>query len=210
MVKTHQFALLFVLGLCSTLNSEAKARNQSVFDTTESIQPLVITLPDTLKHKIIATEKSTSLVPAQMPWIIALIIGVLSAGVNIWISALLRKSNERNIGYQLNNSRELFNQELEAKLKAEKRLIWIDKLRHDLSECISYGVSLNILLVAEKLDKEKLNSYLEKFSLSKSMAVLLLDEQIVEQREVILALDNLESSFYNEQKDILNLCCHIM
>ena len=80
-----------------------------------------------------------------LPWIVALIIGVLSALVNWQISKR-----------HLQNSKELVKLEINASNISNKRQIWITELRDRISDLISIRLSLTYKIKYDKIGDTKL------------------------------------------------------
>ena len=72
-----------------------------------------------------------------MPWIGALIIGLLSVLVNFWVAHRLRQSNERNLTRQIENAKEITLSQFKSTIATKNRQDWINELRNAISDAIS-------------------------------------------------------------------------
>lgn len=149
-----------------------------------------------------------------MPWIVALLIGVIAAFVNLFIGNRIRISNEKNMQKQLeSNEKNLKNQietskeikflEFRSTISAKNRQEWINELRHTLSEFLSIAMQLtpDSHEEIEKLSYMDQNKYVEKLFYTKCKIELLLNANKEEQKKVLDEVENIARLTVTETKD---------
>ncbi len=144
---------------------------------------IVIQYPGTLEIKDVSEKKET--LPSNMPWIAALIIGGLSALINLWVADRLKKSNEKNIDRQLNNAKDIALAEFGATLGTKNRQDWIDDLRHNLSEFISHSAMINVELSSDVPNNETVKGHFQKMNYNKAKIAMMINPEKEEQKDVL-------------------------
>lgn len=147
-IRAYKIFMLTVLMLF-TLTSKSDTIKVINRDTTRNltISPQKMQcFNDTIIHKgvlIIHSENSEN--EDSMPWIVALIIGILSVVVNILIAYIQNKANQSSIDKQLNAARQTINDQIKStkeiailefnrSVKSHNRQEWINTLRNLISE----------------------------------------------------------------------------
>ena len=178
--------LIFLIVL--SINSYCQNDSVHVVPPATSGQ-VTINMPETLTLKTDNGEKDSSLISEKnMPWIVALIIGLISAIVNMSISYSLRKSNEKNLLQQINNTKDITLMQLKATLGAKNRQDWIDELRHILSDCLAYTTQMS--RDSELTAEEKIR-YGEKLAYAKFKIELMINLDKKEQRDLMESIEKL-------------------
>jgi hypothetical protein len=101
---------------------------------------------DVKKIEIINPVDKVSFVEKSIPWIIALIIGILSTITNIFISNRLNKTSKSNIEKQLDNAKEVAITQFKSTLHTQNMQNWSDELRNCLSEFLSISAFIRAKL----------------------------------------------------------------
>jgi hypothetical protein len=186
--------------MCSTI---ANGQVQSNSTKEEKIQKerieMVVNFPETIQIK--NTSKEPESTSSKMPWISALIIGTLSAIINLLVMERIRKSNEMTIGLQMTNAKELALSQFKATLGTKNRQDWIDLLRNSLSELISHSTMLRIELSSKKPNQEKIDLYFERMNYNKAKIELLINKDKTEQEDVMNAVYRLVSNSFDSKVD---------
>jgi hypothetical protein len=209
--------VILIICFCSTI-----VFGQSKLDTTKDIglntsrlqTQICLHFPDSLKVKDLSKKnENQSFLDKNIPWIVAFLIGLLSALVNFWVSHRLRQSNERNLRSQIeSNERNIKMQietiketkliEFKATIATKNRQEWINDVRHTLAEYISC-TSL-ILPIHENPSKEFLDErgkYIQRMSLSKAKLELLLNKDRPEQALLLTDIENMLNTVSNTTMD---------
>lgn len=142
---------------------------------------LGITVPDGIAIKDENTLKS-HFIERNAPWLTAIILGLLTVGVNSYIARQMMRSNDRNIKSQLESNENNIYRQFRAKVKTQNRQDWINDVRRSLSDFLSK--STTYALYAEIKD-ERCLEFIEPISYSKSMLQLLLASDDLHQRNLI-------------------------
>ncbi|EJL63051.1 hypothetical protein [Flavobacterium sp. CF136] len=145
-----------------------------------------ISIPKEVQIKNISAIKEDNL-DKKMPWIIALVIGVLSAGVNFWISHRLRQSNERNLQRQVESAQKMTLTQFKATIATKNRQDWINELRHELSELLTS--TTRVTGIGPK--NEDYEKHIDKILFTKSKIQLMLNYEKIEQKKLIDSIENL-------------------
>lgn len=138
-----------------------------------------------------------------MPWIAALIIGILSAFVNLWLSDRQRKSNEKNLNKQIDNSKEIAITQFKSTLSTKNRQEWLIELRNAISEAITHSR----MIFLERNKRENRNSeaiikYVEKFLNADAKIKLLLNDKNQNQKSVLDAVSKLlDAAIYDGKEN---------
>lgn len=205
-----KFTLFLLLLLCSIIVFGKPTQDTTKhLRTTSTATPIQvsITLPETLQVGNISDKKeSNTHFVTILPWIIALLIGVFSAVVNFRIAKSLRKSNEKNLQFQIDsnernvksqiesNERSLQKQieitkettliEFKATIATKNRQEWINELRETLSVFLtsSIFVSPNI---SRDLKIKFTDGFVEKALFARAKIELLTNKDKPEQKELL-------------------------
>jgi hypothetical protein len=193
-----------------------KAKNNAEFKIIQS-------LPDTIMIKSVREKIETKpwMENPNMPWIIALLISLLTILINILIAKINQKTSIRNIEAQIasamlsskqqidntkeiaieniKNSQVLAQKQFNATLKINNRQDWLDEVRMTVSEFLTFCRLLNIEFQdpSDKLERQK--NLHEKVSLHRFKLLLLLDPKKTDHKSV------LDSIF-----DLMNILDHHM
>jgi hypothetical protein len=175
----RQFLILLLI-LCSTglfadsIEISRKNSTQNRIDKTVSDTIIVI-------HSDIRKSNYKEKQDNNMPWIVALTIGVLSAIINIIIAVIQQKSNRRNIDRQLESAKETIQEQIKnskdiaildfnRSVKSQNRQEWINKLRDLISE-----IDMNLTLIAYS-SREKTAQRVMEIDLLKNKIDLMLNQ----------------------------------
>jgi hypothetical protein len=112
------------------------------------------------------------------PWVASLLIGVITVGINFYISMAARKTSLAVVQKQIESSVNLAKVQFQFSLNSKNRQDWINELRNCISEFATHARQLNIYLQSERDDKEKAFVLQEKVYLYKSKIRLLLTPSI--------------------------------
>ncbi|GGG47441.1 hypothetical protein [Bizionia arctica] len=147
-----------------------------------------INLPETLKIENIGSDlNEKNEWKDKMPWIVALIIGLLSVLANYIIANQLRKTTKENL-----------NIEYKATIASKNRQDWINEVRHTLTEFLTSTLYLSNI-ENDKIDEN--NKFLEKLVFAKSKLELLLSDSKTEQKDLIDSVENLLTLITNKSKE---------
>lgn len=170
-----------------------------------------LNLPETIKTMdITPKENSKSILEKHAPWIAALLIGLLTAFINIYLANERRKLDEKNIKLQLENASRITNQQIENALRITNQQIenakslaiiqfkmtlktkneqdWLNLFIDSLTEFIACTASST---PDSKISKDVLDENHKKLFLTKSKIELLSNPQINEHSELLIAIDNI-------------------
>lgn len=160
----------------------------SSFDSSKLL-PVSINLPDTLIFKNLSND-----IPKQpfweknMPWVVALMIGILSALANVIIANRLRSSNEKNLQKQLQSNKDTSLTQFKATVATKNRQEWINEVRHDLSELLANSALATAEFQSKAASKEVIYKYTERILYCRAKIQMLLNDQKVEQKQVLDAV----------------------
>ena len=160
---------------------------------------ITIKLPDKINIEDTSEKKENQ--SSNMPWVAALIIGILSAFINILVADRLKKSNERNIDRQLNNAKELALAEFGATLGTKNRQDWIDRLRDSLSEFISLSAMINVEMSSAETNNDKVKGLFQQMNYNKAKIAMLINIDKPEQKEVIDQVYKMVSISFKSKED---------
>jgi len=160
---------------------------------TKTPTHVIITLPDILQIKNISNKPNNRpLWENNMPWLIALLIGLLSFIGNLWTSFILRHSNENIIETsketalkQIEAEKDTSLRQINANIALNNRQEWINELRHLLSEFLTYSMFLT-----SKNSKENQSKYVEKFVFAKVKIELLTNLDKPEQQVLLKTIES--------------------
>ena len=185
--------IIFILFSIS-LNSQNKKAIFQSSDSTELIKnnekgetDLNINFPQTIQFKNISKKVSDqSLFEKRIPWIIALIIAILSGLSNIWIAKRLQKSNDQNLKRQIESSEKNSITQFKVTIATKNRQEWINELRHTISELISESIQIAFEMRINKTEnKESIKKHLTKLVYDKAKIEMLVNNEKPEQKDLI-------------------------
>ena len=159
---------------------------------------------DTLYVKTISKSNVISNnIQNQMPWIVALLIGVFSLLINIFLARQLRKSNNENLKIQIENNKEISIIEFKATIASTNRQNWINELRDLTSQILSLSAEFSLLNDEDKKDVSKLNvsKLFEKLIYLKSKIELLLNSEKSDHKTLITKIDNIVSIVLSKEDE---------
>jgi len=206
-----KYIFLFFIGMLYffTYAQSDSLNNPSTTDFKERIE---IKFPEKLMVEQIKPEviKENYWIKS-IPWIIALIIGILTVVVNIYLSKKLRESAERNLNLQLNNAKEITIAQLKGTVATKNRQEWINELRHNITEVLTHS----LFLIANDDTPDTNSEKLTKIIFAKFKIELLINDQKPDQVELMDKIQNLveeigaqkkmdEIKIINFRQDIIN------
>jgi hypothetical protein len=199
--------LIVIIVFCSIIGY-----GQTKEKTTKSIEKystqvptqISVNFPDSIQIKDVSKKADNQTwIDKNLPWIIAFIIGLLSALVNFWIAYRLRLSNERNLLNQIqSNERNVKAQiesvkeakliEFKATIAAKNRQEWVNDVRHTLAEYLA-STSLDAPLPENPSPSliEQKKDYVQRMALAKARLELLLNRDKPEQAELLDKIENM-------------------
>lgn len=134
----------------------------------------------------------------HMPWIVALLIGLLSAGVNLRAAKKLRESNEKNQQQQIDNVKEITMLQFKGTIASQNKQGWINDLREEISELITkcHVIAEEFHLdedfeEEEEMDDERFKDNWEQLYFSEAKIKLLLNVNNEDQRELLESIDKM-------------------
>jgi hypothetical protein len=156
-----------------------------------------INIPPNIQIKNVS-EKNQSFLEKNMPWVAALLIGIISAAINIIVAQQLRKSNENNLQKQLESNEKTKLVEFKATIAAKNRQEWLNDLRNTLSELIA---TANCFILENNTSKhlESIKELTYKIYSYKSKISMLLNSEKDEQRELLLKIDEFVVEIINKK-----------
>jgi hypothetical protein len=162
-----------------------------------------VSLQDTLHiSQINANSNLDNKWDKRMPWIAAMIVGLLSLVVNIIVALILKHGNEINLTKQLDNAKEMSFTQIKADIALKNRQEWIDKVRENLCEFITQGSIIQIEMSSDDTDSKKVFTSFEKMNYCKSNIAMLLNNDQEDQKPIIDDVYKIvESCFKLDKKD---------
>jgi len=158
-----------------------------------SIVNLNLHLPDTINVKNVPIKDNRKNSKNEYaPWIVALLIGFVSAGVNIYIVKVQTRKQELIFQRNVKETKKLALETLQNNQNFESNQSWRSLLRIKLSSLVSSGNKLAIKLRNNEVDSEIVDNLFIEFEFSKIEIKLLLNNKISIQE----TLDNSIDEFY--------------
>lgn len=155
---------------------------------SNSKNELIIGLKDTLNvQNLNSINGQDNFSDKNIPWIVALFIGIFSALINLLISRKLMISNERNLQRQIDSSKQQTIIEYKATIAVKNRQEWIN----DLRQCLSELLTSSALSTPNMKAYADYNKNAEKVFLNFSKIELLLNGKKPEQVDLIDSLTTL-------------------
>jgi hypothetical protein len=134
---------------------------------------------DTLKFKTIDGSFPKKWYESNsMPWISALLIAVLTVGVNVWISYATRRTSIKIAQQQIENTLKNTISQFHATLNSQNRQDWINEVRNCISELLTQCKLLNSEFQEPKQDMESQKKLHEKVSFNRNKLRLLLSPHL--------------------------------
>jgi len=133
----------------------------------------------------------------QIPWIIALLVGILTLVANIYLSKQLRKTSENNLINQLNHNKEITLIQLKGTIATQNRQEWINNLRQNISELITSAV----FIIADYENKNDPARNIEKLVLSKSKIELLINPDNEDHNDLVNKIESLLNEISKGEDD---------
>lgn len=179
---------------------DSTKQNKTISAQTQS--QVNLNLPSILQiQRISDKQDNLSFFEKHFVSFIALIIGIISAIVNLCVARRLRYSNERNLQKLIENAKETTMREFNATINTHNRQEWINELRHTLSQLLSYTTQILPPLedtYGKSIDK---NAFVEKIAYSKAKIDLLTNEEKPEQKTLLDAVDRIiDTSTKNKEE----------
>jgi AraC-like DNA-binding protein len=137
----------------------------------------------------------------NMPWIAALIIGLLSAGVNFWIAHRLRQSNESSLQRQLESSKTITMTQFKATIATKNRQDWINELRHELADLLYAFTRAS----SSDITREEVTKYTEKVLFSKAKIQLMINSGKPEQKDLQDKIETLFNTYLEKEGKLENI-----
>ena len=176
-----------ILSLCWSPVIGQASKNDSP-QAIHSLQNITKLETDTIRIQTVLEKPISKLWYQEnnMPWIVALIIAILTVLINIGIARMNLKSTKRNLEAQIETSIAIANRQIDAskdaKLKEFKatlntnnRQAWVTEVRDILTDLITQAKALNIEFQEKKLDIERQKILHDKITYNHVKLLLLLD-----------------------------------
>lgn len=219
--------LLLIFFLTSCFNFvQAKPKQDTTAKSSVQTPSItnIVNIPSSLQINDITEKETQNPVEKNMPWIVALLIGILSVLMNFWVSHRLRQSNEtnlknqtesneRNLQRQIESNERSLNKQIEASKETKliefkatiaisNRQQWLNELRQTLTDYLS-STSLIMRLPdnSEQHFFDERRDLVHKMSASKAKLELLLNNDKPEQKNL---LDRIEELLSDVLKKINN------
>lgn len=156
---------------------------------------------DTLKQETIETIAQSNAEGTSsywyksnaIPWIVSLIIALITVIVNLWISASQRKTSLKVVTAQIESSTKLAKTQFEFTLNSKNRQDWINELRNSISEFATHVRQINIVFQRPDFADKAFELH-EKIFLNRSKIKLLLNNTKDEHK-----------AFHSAQEDLMNI-----
>lgn len=168
------------------ISDEVKSRGGDTIIGSMSDEIFLTTTNDNL-------DRADNWLSSNMPWIGAILIGLLTVGANIFISGQSRKSNSTIVSEQIKNTKELASQQMElSRLNSERdfnktvisgaRQLWINDFRIVMSDLLSLIAVFSLKQHMDDVRYKKLQFLIVKaeLMLSDDPMQLLLKQQLNE------------------------------
>jgi len=169
---------------------------------------------DTLNLKSFPTEKKSKswYENSAMPWIMALLVSILTIIVNILIAKNNLKTSKINLDRQLqmtkeltlrqiNNAKEIAFTEFKATINSKNRQDWINELRSCISEFLTQCAMINIEMANNSDNLEKIKPYFEVIVKNKSRIAMLINLEKEEQKAILKPINDMMSVSFSPEND---------
>lgn len=167
-------------------------------------RPIQITTGDSLVVKTIQPKEKVKGFDTEknMPWIVAIFIGIVTVVVNFTISYSTRKTSLGIANIQSTTSQAIATKQIKASIGTNNRQAWINMLRDSVSEFISKAAMFSVEMAKDKdkIDHAILLDHFEKITFLKSKIILLLNDK-PEQKIIKDKLHLLLPEAFKSEKD---------
>ena len=199
MQKITIFFILCFLSLIFFGQTNSDTAKCSLKTSIQSEKQVNFNLPDTVKFKeIVEKNESQFNLEKSMPWLVALIIGILSVMVNFWVAHRLRQSNETNLQKQIDNVKDTTLTQFKATIGTKNRQDWINELRNTLSEYLTYSTKLT---PDSSNTEEERKKCVEKVYQTKFKIELMINPEKEEQKELMGKVENILKVIVKKKED---------
>ena len=206
-----KFAITLVM--CFSLSFAFQTNTDKKTNDTSSTQ-VNINFPDTIKFKNVSEIKENDFLEKNMPWVAALVIGLASVFVNIWLSNKLRLSNEKNLQKQIESAKDIGMNQFKATIATKNRQEWINELRHSVSQFLSYSALMHPQFEMNSASPTDRSNFYDKLLYSKAKIDLLTNENCSDQKALLDSLmvvirivtkgnSNMEDEFVGARNDVV-------
>ena len=147
--------LILLMALSTSLHCQRDSANVTPSVTSGQV---VINMPEVVTVKNDTRDKSSNIISEKnMPWIVALLIGLTSAGINYYVA----KRNEINLRLQLDNANKLAEKQFKLQLATTIEKEWVNKLREVIANLVvttdpEYNPNLDKLKMALLINEAQL------------------------------------------------------
>lgn len=184
--------LIFIVLSSMILSGQDSTKSES--ETTKIIQLPSETLNISVENK---TEKQSGFdTQKNMPWIGAILIGILTVAANYIINRQIRKTNTESLDKQLENARFINKIDFNKTVLSGNRQVWINDLRNIISELLSKILGL-------LLKKEVTYEEFQELTYLITKTELMLNPE--KDKDFIEALEELQVCFIEIQSDNIML-----
>jgi hypothetical protein len=196
----NKLKIIIVFLFYISLSHAAQIENTKNSKTQSS--QLSVNFPDTIKIKNISEKKSNDVLEKNMPWIAALLVGIISVFINLWLANMLRESNERNLQRQIDSAKEIAVNQFKATIATKNRQEWINELRHCISQFLSYSALLHPQFDINSGTTSDKSNFYDKLLYSKAKIDLLTNDSVPDQKELLDSLMNIVNIVTSTDSDM--------
>lgn len=195
MKKTILLLMTFITLSCLSQNNSIKTELKN-----KDLPNISINFPKEIQVKNVNNQTESSL-DKNMPWIVAFLIGLLSAGVNFWVAHRLRQSNEKNLQRQIESSNNIALTQFKTTIATKNRQDWINELRHELCDLLAAFTSST----GSDVTREELSKFMDRILYSKSKIQLLINNQKPEQKDLEDKIEALFNTYIEKKGKLENV-----
>lgn len=141
----------------------------------------------------------------NMPWIISLVISILTVGINIYLSRINQKTAIQNVNSQIDSSKNLALLQFKTTLNTKNRQEWINEVRHSTSDFLANAALFNVVLYSNEKEEERFKTlmpHFEKMFYYKNKIAMLLNANKPEQKDLLDSVESIVIICSNPKKDI--------
>lgn len=188
--------LIFIIASIFIINGFLYSKNnnasKSLQTKQDSIYKQILSNIEKVKdaQKVYLIEKYTKTENNNAPWIVALLIGLITVFINIYISYQQRQT-----------SINIATQQIRSTIGTKNRQEKINKLSDAISELISNCALIALEHAAKIPNMTKVTPLFEKYLNNKSNIIILLNPTIKEEANLINNLEKILSEAIKEPKD---------
>ena len=179
-------------------------KNQSVDSIDNRIIEKSLHLKlDTLKVENIKNNKESVVwyESESMPWIISLLIAIITIGINVYIARVNQKTALKNVQNQIESSKSLALTQFKATLNTKNRQDWINEVRHTISDLLAQTAIFSVRVFDKKSENgDILMPHFEKIYYYKSKIAMLLNSEKNEQANLLNLINELVYLLANIEK----------